>query len=536
ADPLERPVRLRCTRGRAGGPGGRSGLRPAGVQAHAGAGGAVSGALAWLRVRTPPVADGRAEVLGADPRRAVLALRDRAPRTAGRLRHVGQGLAGRRRRCRVAGIRGHRCRDLSRCAGARGSTRGLRVPFAAPRLAVAPVAGAAGRQAAAGGCRPRRPACRRIAGCGRRSRAGGVRLLRRRPQHDLHVDPREEPGYASRRDGRAARGRQLRLVHPGDPPTDRRSTRRERGMNDITANRSPTMKLYPLFADLHGLPVLVVGGGGVARRKAEALLGAGAQVTVGAPRLDAELAAWAEVGTIRWQRGEFVPGWLDGMWLVIAATDERELNAAVAAAASERRLFANVVDDAAHSRFHVPAVVDRSPLVVAVSTAGAAPALARRVRETLERVLDHGLGALVALAQRQRARIVRRHENLADRRAFYDWLHDGPVLPLLRAARGQEAEQVLLAALQGDGPPRRKGSVTLVGAGPGHPGLLTLQALRAINEADVVLHDQLVGEAILAMVRRDAERIDVGKRCGGRQVAQEQIHRLMLAHAREGRR
>ena len=307
-------------------------------------------------------------------------------------------------------------------------------------------------------------------------------------------------------------------------------------MNDITANRSPTMKLYPLFADLHGLPVLVVGGGGVARRKAEALLGAGAQVTVGAPRLDAELAAWAEVGTIRWQRGEFVPGWLDGMWLVIAATDERELNAAVAAAASERRLFANVVDDAAHSRFHVPAVVDRSPLVVAVSTAGAAPALARRVRETLERVLDHGLGALVALAQRQRARIVRRHENLADRRAFYDWLHDGPVLPLLRAARGQEAEQVLLAALQGDGPPPRKGSVTLVGAGPGHPGLLTLQALRALNEADVVLHDQLVGDAILAMVRRDAERIDVGKRCGGRQVAQEQIHRLMLAHAREGRR
>ncbi|MEY2167929.1 MULTISPECIES: siroheme synthase CysG [unclassified Rhodanobacter] len=296
------------------------------------------------------------------------------------------------------------------------------------------------------------------------------------------------------------------------------------------------MKLYPLFADMHGLPVLVVGGGSVARRKAAALCDAGARVTVGAPRLDDELAAQAVAGTIHWQRGEFAPGWLDGMWLVIAATDDHALNAAVAAAADERRIFANVVDDAACSRFHVPAVVDRSPLMVAISTAGAAPALARRVRETLERVLDHALGALVTLAQRQRAQIVRRHENLAGRRAFYDWLHDGPVLPLLRAAREQEAEQLLLDALCGDEPPPYKGSVVLVGAGPGHPGLLTLQALRALHTADVVLHDQLVSGEILAMARRDAERIDVGKRCGGRQMAQEQIHRLMLAHAREGRR
>ena len=296
------------------------------------------------------------------------------------------------------------------------------------------------------------------------------------------------------------------------------------------------MKLYPLFADLRGLPVLVVGGGGVARRKAGALLAAGASVTVGAPQLDETLAAQASAGTVRWLRGEFVPAWLDGMWLTIAATDDGTLNAAVAAAAGERRIFANVVDDAARSRFHVPAVVDRSPLVVAVSTAGAAPALARRVRETLEQVLDHELGALVALAKHQRARIVRRHRELAGRRAFYDWLHDGPVLPLLRAARTREAERLLLDALRADEPPPRKGSVVLVGAGPGHPGLLTLQALRALQTADVVLHDQLVSGEILAMARRDAERIDVGKRCGGRQVAQEQIHRLLLAHAREGRR
>jgi len=296
------------------------------------------------------------------------------------------------------------------------------------------------------------------------------------------------------------------------------------------------MTLYPLFADLDGLPVLVVGGGAVARRKAKALLDAGARVTVGAPRLDVELAQWADDGRVAWRRGEFVPDWLDGMWLAIAATDERALNASVAAAAAARRIFANVVDDAALSRFHVPAVVDRAPLMVAISTAGAAPALARRVRETLERTLDHALGALVALAQRHRARIVQRRADLTGRRAFYDWLHDGPVLPLLRNARPREAERMLLDALDARTAAPREGSVALVGAGPGHPGLLTLQALRALNEADVILHDQLVSADVLALARRDAERIDVGKRCGGRHMPQERIHRLLLAHAREGRR
>lgn len=296
------------------------------------------------------------------------------------------------------------------------------------------------------------------------------------------------------------------------------------------------MKLYPLFADLTGLPVLVVGGGSVAYRKAEALQAAGARVTVGAPQLDERLARHVDEGDLAWRCGSFAPDWLDGMWLVIAATDDRSLNARVAVEAGERRIFANVVDDAEQSRFHVPAVVDRSPLVVAVSTAGAAPALARRVRETLERALDNALGTLVALAQRHRARILQVHADVAARRAFYDWLHDGPVLSLLRRSQPRQAEQLLLDALHADKSCDRKGSVTLVGAGPGHPGLLTLQALRALNEADVILHDQLVSAEILAMARRDAERFDVGKRCGGPHVPQEQIHRLMLAHAREGRR
>jgi uroporphyrin-III C-methyltransferase / precorrin-2 dehydrogenase / sirohydrochlorin ferrochelatase len=296
------------------------------------------------------------------------------------------------------------------------------------------------------------------------------------------------------------------------------------------------MGLYPLFADLTGLPVLVVGGGHVAERKIAALLAASAQIHVGAPALTPNLTQLVEAGTIEHHAGAFQSAWLDGMWLVIAATDDRELNARIATAASERRIFANVVDDPALSRFQVPAVVDRSPLTIAISTSGAAPVIARRVRETLETELDHALGPLTALAQRHRARITQRWPNMAQRRAFYDWLHDGPVMGLLRNARSDEAEQVLLEALNNTDTPVPKGSVLLVGAGPGDPGLLTLRALRALNQADVILHDSLVSEPVLALARRDAERIDVGKRCGGRHTQQEQIHQLLLDLAQTGRR
>ncbi|GLQ89257.1 uroporphyrinogen-III C-methyltransferase [Dyella flagellata] len=296
------------------------------------------------------------------------------------------------------------------------------------------------------------------------------------------------------------------------------------------------MRLYPLFADLTGLPVLVVGGGHVAERKIDMLLASGASVLVGAPSLTPALAQLAEQGKVEHYAGTFQPTWLDHVWLVIAATDDRALNAQVAASASERRIFANVVDDPALSRFQVPAVVDRAPLTVAVSTGGAAPVIARRVREALETQLEHALGPLTALAQKHRARIMQRWPDLAERRAFYDWLHDGPVMALLRNARPDDAERELLEALNATASAAPKGSVQLVGAGPGDPGLLTLRALRALNQADVILHDSLVSVDVLALARRDAERIDVGKRCGGRHTQQEQIHQLLLDQTQLGRR
>ncbi|OOG37634.1 uroporphyrinogen-III C-methyltransferase [Rhodanobacter sp. C06] len=295
------------------------------------------------------------------------------------------------------------------------------------------------------------------------------------------------------------------------------------------------MKLYPLFADLSRRAVLVVGGGAVAERKAAALLAAGAQVTVGAPELTPQLARWARQGRIAHRAGEFAPGWLDYAWLVVAATADGALNARVAELAGLQRIFVNVVDDAELSSFQVPAVIDRAPLVVAISSGGAAPMLARLVRERLEALLDHSLGPLALLAARLRKRIRRRFPDMAARRRYYTELFDGPVAALLRNGQAKQAAEAADQALR-SAATATTGSVVLVGAGPGDPGLLTLRGLRALNEADVILHDRLVSAEVLELARRDAERIEVGKQAGKHHATQDEIHALLLEHARAGRR
>ena len=295
------------------------------------------------------------------------------------------------------------------------------------------------------------------------------------------------------------------------------------------------MKMFPLFADLAGRPVLVVGAGEVAARKVALLLAAGAEVTVGAPQLGDTLAGLVRERRVRHRAGTYVEAWLDGVWLVIAATPDAAVNAAVAADAARQRIFANVVDDARRSSVHVPAIVDRSPLVVAISSGGAAPMLARLVRERLETLLDAALGPLAALLERRRARIRERLPEPAARRRFYSSILGGDVPAHLRCGQGERAARALDDALRtATSAPR--GSVVLVGAGPGDPSLLTLKALRALNEADVILHDHLVGDGVLALARRDAQRIEVGKRAGGHSTSQDDIHQLMLAHARTGAR
>ena len=295
------------------------------------------------------------------------------------------------------------------------------------------------------------------------------------------------------------------------------------------------MKLYPLFADLRGRAVLVVGGGAVAERKVAALLEANAAVRVAAPLLSSVLAAWADAGRVAVYRGGFVDTLMDDVWLVIAATSDKTLNARIAALGESRRVFVNVVDDAALSQFHVPAVIDRSPVTVAISSGGEAPMLARLLRERLEVWIDHAWGPFAALLGRMREVIRTRHRDPAVRRRFYERVLNGPVLDYLRGGRPGDAEQWIGEALRGQ-PPSVAGEVILVGAGPGDPGLLTLRGLRALNEADVILYDRLVSDEVLALARRDAERIEVGKEAGNHHATQDTIHALMLRYAREGKR
>ena len=297
-----------------------------------------------------------------------------------------------------------------------------------------------------------------------------------------------------------------------------------------------SVPLFPLFADLKDRRVLVVGGGPVAERKTEALLHAGARPRVGAPDLTPRLRARHGEGRIDWIPGHFDAHWLAGAWLVVAATDDTAVNRAVATAAEARHVFANVVDDGELSSFHVPAIVERGPLQIAISSGGGAPMLARHLRRQLETLLDDSWTSLANLFTRQRQRIRQRFPQPGERRRFFEALLAGPLPRLFRQQLHAQAEQHFQAMLDERAAATHPGSVAVVGAGPGDAGLLTLNALRAMNEADVILHDRLVSEDVLRLGRRDATYIEVGKSATGHSTRQDDIHALMLEHARKGKR
>jgi len=266
------------------------------------------------------------------------------------------------------------------------------------------------------------------------------------------------------------------------------------------------MPLYPLFADLAGRRVLVVGGGEVAMRKIEALLHAGADVLVYAHALNPTVAQWLAQGRLRRAEGDFDPQWLDAAWLVVAATDDDAFNRQLAEQAGARRKWVNVVDDAALSSFQVPAIIDRDPLLIAISSSGAAPMLARRLRERWETELDHSYAELAQLFARHRADIRARLPHLAQRRRWFEQVLEGPVQTLLQSGQRAAAEQAFADSLQHSEEIPRQGSVWLVGTGNGDPGALTLKALRALNQADLLLCGAEVGAAVLSLARRDASR------------------------------
>lgn len=293
------------------------------------------------------------------------------------------------------------------------------------------------------------------------------------------------------------------------------------------------MQFLPLFHKLQDRPVLVIGGGEVALRKARLLSDAGARLRVVAPEVRSELQELAG------SAGIFLRGYassdLQGVALVIAATDDETLNAQVSAEAQALGIPVNVVDAPSLCSVIFPAIVDRSPLIVAVSSGGDAPVLARLIRAKIETWIPASYGQLASLGKRFRERVKQMFPDVQQRRVFWEDVFQGPIAESVFAGKPEAGERLLQERLAGAAP-RALGEVYLVGAGPGDPDLLTFRALRLMQQADVVLYDRLVAPAIIELCRRDAERIYVGKRRADHAVPQEQINQLLIDLARQGKR
>ncbi len=287
------------------------------------------------------------------------------------------------------------------------------------------------------------------------------------------------------------------------------------------------MDYLPIFADLKQRPCLVVGGGDIAARKVRLLRRACDRVAVLAPAINEELQQQVDQGSIRWIAEPFTAGRLDSVALVIAATNDLQVNAEVAKEGNKRGLLVNVVDQPELCNYVSPAIVDRSPLVVAISSGGAMPVLARRVRAWLENLLPTRIGELAAAARKARKRIAQRLPELLPRRHLWERIVD-------RGLLAPEDPAAVIETLLAESD-KNNGHIYLVGAGPGDPDLLTLKAAQILQQADVVIYDRLVGPGILERARRDAEFIDVGKQAGHHRFSQAQINQLLVSHALEGK-
>ena len=297
------------------------------------------------------------------------------------------------------------------------------------------------------------------------------------------------------------------------------------------------MDFLPIFFDIRGKRCLVVGGNEIAARKTALLLHAGASVMVAAPALAAAFKELSAQDRLSHHPGAFDPHLLDGMALVIAAHEDFAMNRAVSEAAKARQLPVNVVDTPALCSFVLPSIIDRSPILIAVSSGGASPVLARMLRARLETLIPAAYGLLATLAGQFRDKVKQRFARPENRRIFWEKVFQGPIAEMVFAGQDQAAQHALDDMLaQETEAAKPMGEVYLVGGGPGNPDLLTFRALRLMQQADVVVHDNLVTPAVLDMARRDAERIYVGKQRDNHALPQEGINELLVRLAKEGKR
>jgi uroporphyrin-III C-methyltransferase/precorrin-2 dehydrogenase/sirohydrochlorin ferrochelatase len=296
------------------------------------------------------------------------------------------------------------------------------------------------------------------------------------------------------------------------------------------------MDYFPLFAKLADQRCLVVGGGAVAGRKVQALRNSGARVTVNAPDLNSELSSLADEGEIDHHPGPFDPALIATHLLIIAATSDPQVNRAVAKAAGQANRLCNVVDDGEASGFIMPSTIDRSPVIVAVSSGGQSPVLARILRQRLDDWLPARIGHLAKWAGEWRAEVKARFKTHDTRLRFWERILDGHIAEHVLAGRSADAGQAMARSLAPETGPVDPGEAWIVGAGPGDPELITRRGCQLLQRADVVLHDRLIADDLLQLARRDADFICVGKQASGPSTPQADINAVLIDLVQRGKR
>lgn len=294
------------------------------------------------------------------------------------------------------------------------------------------------------------------------------------------------------------------------------------------------MNYLPIFANLKFRRVLVVGGGEIALRKVILLLRAGAIITVIAHKICLRLLYFFKKNTIKWLKTEFTEEHLDQVFLVIAATNNKILNKNIFIASNKRCILVNTVDDPSKCSFIFPSIIDRSPIVIGISSGGFAPVLSRLIRERIESLLPMKLGMVANIAQKWRERVKNFFLFSSERRFFWERLFNGAFVGQILSGNIKNAINILNKEMRL--PNVSRGEIILVGAGPGDSGLLTLRGLQVIQQADYVLYDTLVSKEILGLVRRDANCINVGKCSGGKGMLQRDINNLLVSLAKKGKK
>lgn len=298
----------------------------------------------------------------------------------------------------------------------------------------------------------------------------------------------------------------------------------------------PHEQTYPAFLDLTGHQVVVVGGGSIAARKTERLAGSGACVNIVSSQMSAELRSLCQQHDFNLVQRTLLDSDLEHATLVFAASNDHEKNRIVAKRAQQLNRLVNVANDPAASNFLVPSLINRAPLLIAVSSTGASPVLARLLTARIDAFLPHTYSELGKLALRYRERISLHIPNWRQRRRFWERLLSGRIGELILQGRTSNADEAMEHAIESHNAESPQGEVYLVGAGPGDPDLLSFRALRLMQQCDVVLHDRLVSEAIMALVSKSAERIYVGKQRNHHAVPQESINQQLADLAKQGKR